>query len=563
MDPRTKKIFEGISPLIQSQVPDFVNVDHPNFVAFIEAYYEFMEQEGNATERTLLLNDYRDIERTIDDFIEVFEDTFMKNVPREFQTDSLGNIVDRKSILTRMKDFYAIKGTEKSFEFFFRAFYDSVCEFYYPRVDILETSGGNWIEKKSIRVTSNNGTSNFNMRGKVVSQSIQENTSGASALVEDVVQFEQYPFNVTELFLSNIQGTFLSGFPISVTIDSDTTLTENVFGLFDQFNITDKGKKYKIGDRVKIIDSKSGVGANAKVARTDDQGAIEQIGILDHGVNYAEGATFSVETESGDGNALGIARSAALAVYDGFYFDDGGKPSSRKKIHDSDYYQRFSYVLKTQLSLQKYRDALLALVHPAGFKVFGDVLLTDTTTSENPFHGQVETQELSMVGNYTPYTFGTTQDLRSNNSVSGTSVDLYPNGYAPGLTGVTANGNTYGVVPEGGITAHVVGTGEKGPLGTAGAEGFTAAQSLNLNFFPIFHHPNVRGLTDIPSGTSFGGVNLRPFFFIPIGKNFHSNPTYSTWTSPQFPYLGSTADGGTLDEYYSVPYGTTSESPNP
>ena len=99
LDPRTKKFFEGISPLIQSQVPDFVNLDHPNFVAFIEAYYEWMEQVGNATERTLLLNDYRDIERTLDDFIEVFEDTFMKNVPRDIQIDSSGNIIDRKRVL--------------------------------------------------------------------------------------------------------------------------------------------------------------------------------------------------------------------------------------------------------------------------------------------------------------------------------------------------------------------------------------------------------------------------------------------------------------------------------
>ena len=68
LDPRTKSIVKGISPLIESQVPDFTNLDHPNFVAFIEAYYEFMEQKGNAVDRTLLLNDYYDIETTIDDF---------------------------------------------------------------------------------------------------------------------------------------------------------------------------------------------------------------------------------------------------------------------------------------------------------------------------------------------------------------------------------------------------------------------------------------------------------------------------------------------------------------
>ena len=574
LPPRTKKLLEGISPLIQSQVPDFVNFDHPNFVAFIEAYYEWMEIQGNATERTLLLNDYRDIDRTIDQFIESFDETFMKNVPRVIDRDTSGNVINRETILKNMKDFYAVKGSEKSFEFFFRAFYDSVCEFYYPRVDILETSGGRWIEKKSIRVTSANGVSNYDMRGKTVTQT--EGLSSTTGFIEDVVQYEQYPYLVTELFLTNVQGEFKAGIPVTVVIDSNTTLTETTFGLFDQFNLSVKGKNYRIGDDVKLLDAdSSGVGARARVLRVDGQGAVEQIEILDHGVNYAEGLTFSIETETGDGSAVGVARSAALAVYDGFYFDDGGKPSSKKKIHDSDYYQRFSYVLKTNLSLKKYKDALLALIHPAGFKVFGDVLLADTMTSENPFHSQNETQELSMVGNYTPYTFDTTQNLRANNSTSGTSVDLYPKGFAPGFTGVSANGfigsvygNSVGTVPEDGITAHVVGTGLTGPLGGTGnaggtPEGYSAAQSLNLNFFPIYHHPNSRGLNKIPSGNSFGGTNLRPFFFIPIGKHFHSNPTYSTWTSPQFPYLGSTADGGTHDEYYSVPYGTTSESPNP
>ena len=560
---RTKRLMEGISPLIQSQVPDFVNVDHPNFVAFLEAYYEWMENEGNATERTLLLNDYSDIEKTLDEFVESFENKFTKNVPRLFDSDLSGNLLDKNNILKNVKDFYAIKGTEKSFEFFFHAFYNSIVEFYYPRVDILETSGGKWIEKKSIRISSANGSDVFSMKGKTISQQTEAGTiTDATATVVDVIQYDITPYKVTELFLDNIQGEFFGGRKITCSITSDNTITETIFALVGDFEITNSGLGYKINDNVVIIDNKTGVGAAAKVVRVDNLGKIKEIAIINHGTNYTEDVSFSVESETGEG-ALGIGRSSAVAEYDGFFYDDGGKPSSRKRLQDGDYYQRFSYVLKSNLSLQKYEKALKALIHPAGFKVFGDVLLTKDLTSQMPFHSESSVEELSMIGNYTPYTFGTTQDLRSNNSTSGTSVDLYPNGFAPGFTGVTANGNTIGTVPEGGITAHVVGTGLTGPLGTAGAEGFTAAQSLNLNFFPVYHHPNIRGLNSIGSGTSFGGITLDPFFFIPIGKNFHSNPTYSTWTSPQFPYLGNTADGGTHDQYYHVPYGTTSESPNP
>ena len=43
--PRVESLLEGISPLIKSQVPDFVNADHPNFVAFLEAYYESKLEE--------------------------------------------------------------------------------------------------------------------------------------------------------------------------------------------------------------------------------------------------------------------------------------------------------------------------------------------------------------------------------------------------------------------------------------------------------------------------------------------------------------------------------------
>jgi len=566
LDARTKSIVNGISPLIESQVPDFTNLDHPNFVAFIEAYYEFMEQQGNATERTLLLNDFYDIENTLDEFVDSFEHKFMRNFPKESTLDSDGNLLDRKTLLKRVRDFYAIKGSESSFVFFFDAFYNSIAEVFYPKTDILETSTGKWIERKSIRVTSENGLSNFTMKNRSLSQvALDDSTTNATAFVSDIIQYDLPPFIVTEIFLDNIDGDFIPNRTIEVELADGSILREKTFGLLSEYTISNSGVGYGIGDFVKLVEEGGGIGAAAKVTRVDNKGRIKDIEILNHGVNYFTDVTFTIESTTGNGNAQGTAKSSALAEYDGFYYDNSGKLSSKKKLEDNDYYQYFSYVLKTKLSLQKYSDSVKALLHPSGFKLFGDVLLSDTLSSDSPFHSEIQKQEISVIGNYTPYTFGTTQDLRANNSIAGTSVDLYPNGFAPGFTGgPTGNGETIGTVPEGGLTAHVVGvTGATAALGRTGAEGYTSAQALGLDFFPIYHHPNSRGFLNISLGTSFGAITTGDFSFLNVGFHFHSNPTYSTWTSPQFPFLGTTGAGaGAHDQYYSIPYGTTTESNN-
>ena len=44
-----------------------------------------------------------------------------------------------------------------------------------------------------------------------------------------------------------------------------------------------------------------------------------------------------------------------------------------KYLHDNDFYQEFSYVVESGLSLNKYRDILLKATHLAGTKLFGRV----------------------------------------------------------------------------------------------------------------------------------------------------------------------------------------------
>jgi hypothetical protein len=53
--------------------------------------------------------------------------------------------------------------------------------------------------------------------------------------------------------------------------------------------------------------------------------------------------------------------------------EDGFISSSAKKIHDSHFYQRYSYLVKTAESIVNWRSSVKSVVHPAGFALFGEI----------------------------------------------------------------------------------------------------------------------------------------------------------------------------------------------
>jgi F0F1-type ATP synthase membrane subunit b/b' len=62
----------------------------------------------------------------------------------------------------------------------------------------------------------------------------------------------------------------------------------------------------------------------------------------------------------------------AVAKYPGYYLNADGFISDEMYIHDGNYYQAFSYVIKVEEELKAYADIVRALVHPAGMKLFAE-----------------------------------------------------------------------------------------------------------------------------------------------------------------------------------------------
>ena len=73
----------------------------------------------------------------------------------------------------------------------------------------------------------------------------------------------------------------------------------------------------------------------------------------------------------------------------GFYDSDLGKiSSSSQKITDSNYFQDFSYVIRSTRSLSDYKQYVDETTHPLGFKLFGEVAVENDVDFEDTVTGQ-------------------------------------------------------------------------------------------------------------------------------------------------------------------------------
>ena len=81
------------------------------------------------------------------------------------------------------------------------------------------------------------------------------------------------------------------------------------------------------------------------------------------------------------------ANVGAMGLSSGRWLDDRGRLSETFKVQGRTgtdnrvYYQQFSYVIKSSQPLSSWREAIKKLLHPAGFEVFGEVVL-DTTLND-------------------------------------------------------------------------------------------------------------------------------------------------------------------------------------
>ena len=303
-----------ISNLVSSQVPFFVRNDHENFIRFLEAYYEFLEQEGETLDVLKGMRNYVDIDQSVDIFTQKMYDTFMKVMPDDIKAD-------KKMVLKHIKDFYRAKGTEKAIRFLMNILYGKEVSFYYPRLDVMKLSDAKWYVEKTIRVgdvridgISNNDISGFR---KFTSTKIRGNTSNATAIVESADIFFENGLTVNSLRLSNEVSNFSSGESIFTYFDEDgetKSISATIFsGVLRDTVVTAGGTGYKVGDPV-IVESNTGSGAVIQVGSVTS-GRLKSAYVIESGAGFQNSDFLLITGGGGYGANANVLAVSADSYY--------------------------------------------------------------------------------------------------------------------------------------------------------------------------------------------------------------------------------------------------------
>ena len=286
----------NISSYIDELVPDHVESAYPDLVAFLKTYALYLERSNLSGFYLNAIDIQRDIDFVEDNLLTELQNEIGIAVPRDFATNP-------RAFYKRLVEFYKSRGTPESITSFFRMIYDDDVETYFPFVDLLVPSDGDWTDQSVATIadrTAFTPTNTFTISGTptVVSGN---NDDGNAALFDDSVVF--------------VNDTY------------QTPTTDYVEEVYSDSGVT----KHRLTFTSAL--------SNADVVRT-----------------YPKGL---------------------FTTNDGFLSD-------KKYIQDSYYYQQFSYVLRTGKNISDWKNAFTRLVHPAGFKFFGEIsILVKLLTSTN------------------------------------------------------------------------------------------------------------------------------------------------------------------------------------
>ena len=269
-----------------TQLPEFVRQDHPKFVEFLKTYYDWLDIKGNTSHEIKRVREYADIDYAIDEFQEALHRQFLVNIPRNVLTN-------KAPLLKNIRQFYRSKGTEKSFQFFFRTLYDSPAEFYYPRQDILKLSDGKYIRQKSIRISLIGGDPKKLQNATIIGRS-----TGTQAFVDKCRTLPTPHGTYYELFLnvSSITGVFEFDEKIdSHTTDGTLNFTGTVLPIVSKISLdidpdTDRpmsGSGYQVGDAF-LVEQSTGKMGVIQVSSINQDGSIKKMTVKDFGVVYSK-----------------------------------------------------------------------------------------------------------------------------------------------------------------------------------------------------------------------------------------------------------------------------------
>ena len=424
----------NIASIVSSQFPGFVREDHEAFVAFVKAYYEFLQQDYSTDLKTV-----RDIDTTLDEYIKHFKSEYASNIPFV--------LANERFVLPNIKDLNLAKGSEASYRLLFRLLFDKEITISYPGQQMLRASDGRWEQRVSIFVKIILGTAEA-----VSDKTVEIITSTGSIFtaihkqVDVGITIDGYP--VYEFF---IDRKWFGNISIDDRVVYDGTFISHIVPTITKLKITQGGKNFKIGELYEV----GTTGTILKVVKTDNEGAIINAEIIQYSMDklFEEGFVYNLVSktdmeknltlsdfivtvpslnhkhisftdstngtsesflmnqydynidpiestdffthnyvgellrQSSSSNTIESIELALLAIiefklgpvskYPGYYTANNGFLDDAMYIQDSRFYQTFSYVIQLDERLDTYKAAVKTLIHPSGIALFGEYTITN------------------------------------------------------------------------------------------------------------------------------------------------------------------------------------------
>ena len=441
----------NISSIVSSQFPSFIREDYEAFVAFVKAYYEFLQQDYSTDLKTI-----RDIDTTLDEYIKHFKSEYAHNIPFV--------LANERFVLSNIKDLNLAKGSEASYRLLFRLLFDKEIAIGYPGQQMLRASDGRWEQKVTIFVEKINGNPDV-----IVDKTVEILTS--TGIIKTLVynyKDLQITIDGKEVYELSIERRYFGTIEVGNRVLLGGTFIARILPTISKLMITQTGKNFKVGELYNI----GTTGTILKIVKTDIDGAILFAQIINYSMDqrYTEGFTYQLVSKTDEAKHLGISNFSvvvpgsiedkdiglqdsthgytefgslntydynidvdpagdafphnyagpllrtfstsniistidigllafvefqlgSVSKYPGYYTANNGFLDDAMYIQDGRFYQIYSYILQVDEKLEAYKAAVKTMIHPAGTAMFGEY----TITNEFDLSSELESMLRSLI----------------------------------------------------------------------------------------------------------------------------------------------------------------------
>lgn len=296
--------------IVADQLPEFIRAQYPTFVAFIEAYYEFLD--NNSVDLTQI----RDIDTTLTEFIKYFKAELSHNYPIVST-----NYDTERFLLKHIKDQYLAKGSEASYKLLFRLLFGKDVYMDYPGRQMLRVSDGRWMQDLSLFVKVQQGNA-VDLIGKTVAVQtskkiynldVVQNVDAANKItanVENVLPFSEAD-GIYEVFLNrNFYGKISPG----DSIKYGSSFQGQILSCTNRLKIQNPGVGFKPGQVFQVA-SGEGTPIWFKVLDTYDDGGLKNIDIIRFALGYTTDFSITVLPTSAVSTKKKFNRSSVAITY--------------------------------------------------------------------------------------------------------------------------------------------------------------------------------------------------------------------------------------------------------